>query len=142
MPHSTDHRSRELHCAPKARQPLVGVERTGPYAGEAHALPTELRRQVVPCTEGAYVTNRRVGCTTSVTSVCANNLSNRKPGHTTGGSARGGARWDGGPGRDGQHRTPTGRFAQEKTALLTLQTIPGHALHDKGLQKQKKASVY
>ena len=28
-----------------------------------------------------------------------------------------------GPGRDGQHRTPTGRFTQENTALLTLQTM-------------------
>ena len=28
-----------------------------------------------------------------------------------------------GPGLDGQHRTPTERFAQEKTALFTLQTM-------------------
>ena len=44
------------------------------------------------------------------------------------GAAHGGTA---GPGRDGQHRTPTGRFAQEKNAPLTFQEMekqfPGRA---------------
>ena len=40
--------------------------------------------------------------------------------HGRGGAARGGAAGRGG---DGQGRTPTGRFAQNTTVSLTLQTI-------------------
>ena len=36
------------------------------------------------------------------------------------GAAHGGTA---GPGRDRQHRTPTGRFVQEKTTLFILQTM-------------------
>ena len=49
--------------------------------------------------------------------LCKPNLSSLKPGHTTGGSGRGGARRDGGAGRGGagQDGTPTGRSTQETT---------------------------
>ena len=49
-------------------------------------------------------------------------LSNPKPGHTTGGSGLRAQR-SGGDGRAGQNGTPTDRFAQERTAPLTLWRI-------------------
>ena len=50
------------------------------------------------------------------------NLSNTKPGHTTGGSGQRGARQAGRSGA-GQNRTPTCRVAQKTTVSLALQGI-------------------
>ena len=51
-------------------------------------------------------------------------LSNPKPGHTPGGTVRGGPGGTAAPGGDGQHRTPTtGVFAQGKPNSLTSQTM-------------------
>ena len=51
------------------------------------------------------------------------------------GAAHGGTA---GPGGDRQHKTPTtALFAQVKTNSFTPKTILGHALHEKGLQRQK-----
>ena len=55
------------------------------------------------------------------------NLSNPKPGHTTGGSKRGGARCGGGAGQD---RMSTARFAQETTAPRAPQTSKTTVLND------------
>ena len=50
-------------------------------------------------------------------------FSNPKPGHTTGGSGRPGARRAAGRGRAGQDGMPTGRFAQETTVPLAPSTV-------------------
>ena len=51
------------------------------------------------------------------------NLSNPKPGDTTGEEGRGSARRGGKADRAGQDGTPTGRFAQDKTDPLAAQSI-------------------
>ena len=50
-------------------------------------------------------------------------LSNPKPGHTTGGSGRGSARRGNGPARGWIGRTPFGRPGKETALVLALQRI-------------------
>ena len=55
------------------------------------------------------------------------------------GAAHGGTA---GPGRDGQHRTPTGRFAQEKTALLIYSPDNGKMISWAFLWKHEQSKPY